>query len=130
MTAARALSRRGHEVRLVDPSSPHPLAESTDISKVVRMEYGADEEYMALAERSLDGWRAWNEELGGVFHETGVSFLAGAPMAPRGFEYESYTHLLARGHHPERLDAAAIARRFPAPAVDDQIFGFFGNLRI
>src|SRR5229473_643866 len=41
LTAALELRRRGHEVRLVDPGPvPHPLAASTDISKVVRLEYG------------------------------------------------------------------------------------------
>ncbi len=125
VTGARALGRRGHDVRLLDPAPPHPLAESTDISKVVRMEYGADEVYMALAERALDGWRAWNADMGGVFHETGVAFLAAQPMAPGGFEHESYARLLARGHRPERLDAAAIARRFPAFRPGALVDGFF-----
>ena len=58
VTAALALRARGHEVTLVDPGPlPHPLAESTDISKVVRIDYGADEDYTALGERALDGWR-------------------------------------------------------------------------
>jgi hypothetical protein len=40
---------------------PHPLAESTDISKAVRMDYGADVTYTRLMESALDGWRRWNE---------------------------------------------------------------------
>ncbi|HZV02130.1 MAG TPA: FAD/NAD(P)-binding protein, partial [Planctomycetota bacterium] len=41
VTAARELARRGHEVVLVDIGPiPHPLAASTDVSKVVRLEYG------------------------------------------------------------------------------------------
>jgi len=126
-SAARALAARGHEVLVLEAGAPpHPLAESTDLSKIVRLEYGADEEYMALAERALAGWRRWNDELGeALFHETGVAFLARAPLAPGGFEQESLALLLARGHRPERLDAAAIAGRFPAFRPGAYVDGFF-----
>jgi glycine/D-amino acid oxidase-like deaminating enzyme len=116
LTAAIALRRRGVEVLLVDPGPiPHPLAESTDVSKVVRIDYGADEEYTALAERALEGWRRWSLAAERPFlHETGVLFASAEPMGPGGFEQESFTLLARRGHPVERLDAAAIARRFHA----------------
>jgi glycine/D-amino acid oxidase-like deaminating enzyme len=116
MTAAIVLRRRGHEVTLLDPGPlPHPLAESTDVSKVIRMDYGADEVYAEMGERALDGWRRWNAAWPApLFHETGVTFLSRAPMEPGGFEHDSFATLVRRGHRPERLDAAAIARRFPA----------------
>ena len=115
-TAALELCVRGDAVTLVDPGPlPHPLAESTDLSKVVRIDYGADVEYTELGERSLDGWRRWNRDWPVArFHETGVAFLARTPLAPGGFEYDSFELLTRRGHRLERLDAAAIARRFPA----------------
>src|SRR6187399_686582 len=73
-TAAVELKQRGHDVTLVDPGPiPHPLAASTDISKVIRMEYGTDEDYMELAERAILGWNEWNREFGvDLFHQTGV----------------------------------------------------------
>src|SRR6266478_1265196 len=72
VTAAIELRKRGHPVMLVDPGPlPHPLAASTDISKVVRLEYGADEPYTALAERAIEGWRRWNRDLGPLYRETG-----------------------------------------------------------
>jgi glycine/D-amino acid oxidase-like deaminating enzyme len=116
VTGALALTRRGHTVTLLDPGPvPHPLAESTDISKVVRMDYGADELYLALGERALDGWRRWNEAWPApLYHETGVTFLSRTPMVPGSFEHDSYYALVRRGHRPERLDADAIVRRFPA----------------
>jgi glycine/D-amino acid oxidase-like deaminating enzyme len=116
VTAAVELRARGHAVTLLDPGPlPHPLAESTDLSKVVRIDYGADVEYTELGERSLDGWRRWNRDWPTArFHETGVAFLSRAPMVPGGFEHESFALLSRRGHRLERLDAAAIARRFPA----------------
>jgi len=110
VTAALELHARGLAVTLVDPGPlPHPLAESTDISKVVRIDYGSDVDYTALGERALAAWRGWPE-----FHATGVAFLTATPMQPGGFEHASYELLTARGHRLERLDAAAIARRFPA----------------
>ena len=110
LTAALELRARGHAVTVADPGPiPHPLAESTDISKVVRIDYGADAEYTELGERALDGWRR-----SPLFHETGVAFLSRAPMHAGGFEADSFALLTSRGHPVERVDAAEIARRFPA----------------
>jgi glycine/D-amino acid oxidase-like deaminating enzyme len=126
VTTALAMRARGHHVKLVDPGTPHPLAESTDISKVVRIDYGSDEDYTALGERALAGWRAWNERWPRpLFHETGVTFLSRAPMAPGGFEYESHALLSRRGHRVERLDAEAIAARFPAYRKGAYVDGYF-----
>jgi glycine/D-amino acid oxidase-like deaminating enzyme len=116
VTAALELRARGCDVTLTDPGPlPHPLAESTDISKVVRSDYGADLDYTALGERALEGWRRWNAAWPVPrFHETGTAFLTRAPMEPGGFEHASFATLSRRGHRIERLDAAEIARRFPA----------------
>ncbi|MDX1689323.1 MAG: FAD-dependent oxidoreductase [Candidatus Promineifilaceae bacterium] len=127
VTAALSLRRRQNTVALLDPGSlPNPRAASTDISKVVRMEYGADTVYMAMVEEALEGWHRWNEGWDEpLYHETGVVMLARAPLTPGGFEYESYQALLQRGHRPERLDADEIARRFPAWKPGAFVDGFF-----
>ncbi len=127
VTAARECRRRGYQVALVDPGPlPHPLAASTDISKVVRMEYGADEQYMAMVETSLAGWAAWNEQWPApLYHETGVTMLTRQPMSAGGFEYESYQMLVKRGHRPERLNGDDIARRFPAWKPGAFVDGFY-----
>lgn len=129
VTAARSLAARGHRVTLCDPGPlPHPLAASTDISKVVRIEYGDDQGYMALGERSLEAWQRWNRDLFAgdpLFHETGVLFVRRSAMAPGGFEHDSHAALLARGHRPERLDAAALTARFPAWRTGRYVDGFF-----
>jgi glycine/D-amino acid oxidase-like deaminating enzyme len=124
VTAALALRRRGHDVTLCDAGDiPHPLAESTDVSKAVRMDYGADEFYASQMERALDGWRAWNEMFGEeLFHETGAMFVTREPMAPGGFEYESFTTLTRRGHALERLDARAIESRW---SLRGHVDGYF-----
>ena len=127
ITAAIELRERGHRVGVIDPGPlPHPLAASTDISKVVRMEYGADVDYMQMVDEAIDGWHALNEQFGDtLYHETGVSMLTRQPMAPGGYQYESYHTLKAHGHAVERLDAAAIRERFPAWNADCYVDGFF-----
>ena len=126
VTAALALRERGLDVTLLDPGLPHPLAESTDISKVVRMDYGADEDYTQLGEAALAGWRRWNAEWPRpLFHETGVTFLSRSPMEPGGFEHDSFALLARRGHPLVRLDAAAIAARFPAYRPGAYVDGYF-----
>jgi hypothetical protein len=92
---------------------PHPLAASTDISKVVRLEYGADEAYTELAEQAIAGWRRWNRELGAeLFHESGLLFLRRTPLSPGTLEQDSLDVLHRRGHRVEVLDANAIRSRF------------------
>jgi glycine/D-amino acid oxidase-like deaminating enzyme len=127
VTAALELNARQYRVAILDPGPlPHPLAASTDISKVVRMEYGSDEQYMAMIEAAIPGWERWNQELGDtLYHEVGMLMLTRAPMAPGGYEYESYQMLLKRGHDPVRLDAQEITRRFPAWKPGVYVDGFF-----
>lgn len=116
VSAALELRRRGHAVRVLEPGPlPHPDAASTDISKVIRLDYGADEFYMALMEECLALWRQWNEEWGEtVFHETGVLYLARKAMQPGDFEYDSLQVLKRRGHEVVALGSGELARRFPA----------------
>lgn len=127
VTAALELTSRGHTVALVDQGPPpFSLAASTDISKVVRMEYGSDPFYMRLAEEAMAGFDAWNASLSRPFyHETGVLMLSREPMAAGGFEHDSWQMLNGRGHAPERVQATDLTTRFPAfnPAVYSD--GFF-----
>src|SRR4051812_19711698 len=121
VTAAIALERRGHKVTLLDPGPlPHPLAASTDISKAVRSTYGSDEDYTAMAERSIDLWREWNEEFGvELYHETGMMFVRREPMQAGDFEYESLTVADRRDARLSRLDEKTIHEKFPAWAGTD-----------
>jgi sarcosine oxidase / L-pipecolate oxidase len=116
VTAAIELKKRGHNVVLVDPGPlPHPLAASTDISKAVRRAYGADEDYTALADRSINLWRKWNEEFSvELYHEVGVMFVRRREMTPGDFEHESFKILKKRGHKVERMNSVQLWKRFPA----------------
>ncbi len=130
LTAATELATRGHAVTVLDPGPlPHPLAESTDISKVVRIDYGADVDYTQLGEAALEGWRLWNDAWPRpLFHETGVMFLSRTPMQPGSFEHDTYELLVSRGHPLQRLDAAEIARRFPAYRPGALVDGYFNPI--
>lgn len=127
VTAALELHQRGHRVQLLDPGPlPHPLAASTDINKAIRLDYGADEDYLALMESALTRWRQWNAEWPEqLFDETGVLFLCRAAMQPGDFEFESYRLLIRRGHRPERLSARDIAARYPAWAAGGYTDGYY-----
>ena len=116
VTAAIELTKRSHKVTLIDPGPlPHPLAASTDISKAVRRAYGADEDYTALADRSIKLWRKWNEEYSvELYHEVGVMFVRRREMKPGDFEHESFKILERRGHKIERMNSARFWKRFPA----------------
>jgi glycine/D-amino acid oxidase-like deaminating enzyme len=116
VTAAIELRKRGHAVQLADPGPlPHPLAASSDISKVVRLEYGDDEAYTALAENAIEGWRRWNRDLGvALYHQTGLLLLRKTPPSPGSLEEDSLQVLARRGHRSERLDGSAVRSRFPA----------------
>lgn len=115
-TAALELRERGHEVTIVDRGPvPHERASSTDVSKMVRMDYGSDVFYHELAEAAIEGWERWNVEWPRpLYHAQGFLVLASDRMRPGGFEHESHRVLVERGYAPERVDGAALTRRFPA----------------
>lgn len=118
--SALELAMRGHVVTILDRSSdPHPDASSTDISKMIRMDYGSDVFYHELAEASLDVWDRWNEEWPrALFHPEGFLVLAASTMEPGGFEYESLRVLRKRGYEPHHFDAAQLRSRWPAWNAD------------
>lgn len=130
VTAALELRRRGYEVTLIDPGPlPHPEASSTDISKMVRMDYGSDELYMDWMEAGLPLWREWNEGWGEeLYHEDGFVIMAREEMRPGEFEYDSYRLLQERGYAPERLDSAALAARFPAWNEQVYVDGYYNEV--
>jgi sarcosine oxidase / L-pipecolate oxidase len=115
LTAAITLRSRGWQVALLDQGRiPHADAASTDISKVVRMDYGRDALHTELGERSLKQWRAWNVRWGEeLFHEDGFLVMGREAMQPGSFEHESYEFLQQRGHTLRRMDSESLAHDHP-----------------
>ncbi|MEZ4884727.1 MAG: FAD-dependent oxidoreductase [Chitinophagales bacterium] len=118
ITAAVELAKCKHKVGLINPDRiPHHLAASTDITKVVRMEYGSDQEYFRMAEICIDRWKEWNDLLAEkLYHEVGFLMLCKGNMEQKQFTFEksSYENLLTNGYASGRLDAEGLKKRFPA----------------
>lgn len=120
LTAAIELARRGNSVSVHEQGQiPNPLAASTDISKIVRMEYGKDVAYMQLAARAREGWLAWNDGwaqkgLRPLYHDTGVLMCSRNAMADSGFEIDSYRLLLENDFRPTRLTGKNISEKYPS----------------
>ncbi|MBN8420148.1 MAG: FAD-dependent oxidoreductase [Verrucomicrobia bacterium] len=116
LTAALELRARGWRVTLIDQGQlPHPDAASTDISKVVRMDYAADEQHTAMGELSLRRWREWNVRWGEeLYHEVGFLVMSRGMMQPGGFEHDSRQFLTARGHELRRTSAEMLRELHPA----------------
>jgi glycine/D-amino acid oxidase-like deaminating enzyme len=127
ISAAFALQSRGWQVDLLDAGPlPRPEAASTDISKIVRMDYGSDALYTEMMERSLPIWNEWNGRWGeALYHQDGFLVLASAPMRKGGFEHDSLATLAARGHAVDRLAGGALAARYPAWVASRYPDGYF-----
>ncbi len=127
LTAALELRARGWRVSVTDPGPvPTPTAASTDISKVVRMDYGADVLWTELGRKSLARWGEWNRASGQpLFHNDGFLVLSREAMQPGGFEFESFHFLTTLGEKLEHLDSTAVAQRFPGWAADKYPDGYF-----
>lgn len=118
LSAAMELTKRKYKVAVLNPDTiPHHLAASTDISKIVRTEYGSDELYFRMADICIDRWHDWNdlfEEQ--LYHETGFLMLCKKSLdnASQAYEKAGFDLLKAKGYEPELLDSNQISERFPA----------------
>jgi glycine/D-amino acid oxidase-like deaminating enzyme len=116
LTAAWELRTRGWEVEVIDTGPiPGPTAASTDISKVIRMDYGADELYTRMAEAALVGWDRWNGRwTPPLYHQDGFLVLSPDLMQSGSFERDSFDLLRTRGHDVQRIGAPYVRARFAA----------------
>ncbi|MBE7493667.1 MAG: FAD-dependent oxidoreductase [Verrucomicrobiaceae bacterium] len=120
LTAALELRVRGWKVTLLDSGVlPHPDAASTDISKVVRMDYAADAQHTAMGVLSIERWKAWNRRWGvDLYHEDGFLVMSRDAMTPGGFEHDSFHYLRGLGHTLHHTDAAMLRDNHPVWNAD------------
>ncbi len=114
--SALRLARDGWRVTLVDAYGPaNGRASSSDHSRVIRAGYGALEIYTRWATDALADWRWLAKKTGEpLIEECGALFL-GEPGSPR--LSETAATLTACGVTNERMDAAAVASRYPQLGV-------------
>jgi sarcosine oxidase/L-pipecolate oxidase len=130
LATARELVARGHDVTVVERGrAPHSEAASTDMSKLVRGDYGVDGLYTDLMERAWPRWHGanerWRRELGReLCHETGFLVLSSEGFAQGGFEHDSFATLEARGYPLERLRGDELVRRFAALGAGRFVEGY------
>ena len=127
LTTACELRRRRWTVTVLDSGRvPRQEAASTDVSKIIRMDYGADALYTTMAESALARWDEWNARWSPpLYHQDGFVLLASEPMRPGGYEFESYRLLEERGHPVTRL--ADLDRSVAIPAWSEERYpdGYF-----
>lgn len=129
LAGALELERRGYGVTLVNAGPiPHASAASNDVSRMVRMDYGADRLHCRLGSEAISGWRRWNARWGrDLYHEDGLLFLSSGPLEEESFEGHSYRTLSEEGWSPERLGSEEIATRYPGWNADYYIDGYFNQ---
>ncbi|MYA39666.1 MAG: FAD-dependent oxidoreductase [Acidimicrobiia bacterium] len=129
LAGALELERRGYDVTLVNAGPiPHASAASNDVSRMVRMDYGADRLHCRLGSEAISGWRRWNARWGrDLYHQDGLLFLSSGPLEEESFEGHSYRTLSEEGWSPERLGSEEIATRYPGWNADYYIDGYFNQ---
>lgn len=130
LTAALELRSRGWKVTLIDQGAlPHPDAASTDISKVVRMDYAADAQHTSMGLLSLERWKAWNARWGiDLYHEDGFLVMSRGAMQPGGFEHDSFHYLSGLGHALRRTDAAMLREKHPVWNAGRYVEGYLNPI--
>lgn len=120
LTAALELRARGWQVTLIDQGRlPHPDAASTDISKVVRMDYATDKQHTEMGERSIELWHQWNAQWKeNLYHETGFLVMSRGALMPGGFEHDSLVFGTGRGHSLHRTSAERLRECHPTWNAD------------
>ncbi len=122
--AAYWLARRGARVLGLEQFElGHARGESHDHSRIIRLSYHAPN-YVELAKRAYESWAMLELDSGErVVYKTG-----GLDLGPRdgAIPLQGYADAMgACGVEFETLHAAEIRRRFPAFAIDDDVWGLF-----
>ncbi len=130
VSASLELRRRGYEVTLLDRGTlPHPQASSTDITKMIRGDYGPDTFYTDLMDESFIGWDMWNKIFPrALYHETGFLLLMREAMRPGSFEMESLQVMQKKQYPVVRIDRRWLQAHAPAWNPDMYPDGYY-NVR-
>lgn len=112
LSTAWALVRAGHEPVVVERGrAPDPRASSFDRHRVIRVTYGAEHGYAAMALEAFSAWERLFADLGRNHLVQTGQILLGPPEEP--WIRDSLASLARLGLTFEPLDGGALQRRFP-----------------
>ncbi|KAI8338811.1 FAD dependent oxidoreductase [Blakeslea trispora] len=123
LSTAYALStdkEKNYDIWVYDRATvPVPDAASTDISKAVRIDYGAKELYTHLGLEAIQVWEEWNKEreqdnLVPVYHNTGfILFSTNGQFTPYEKDSMDTVRKAGYGEFLQELDGDEIKERYP-----------------
>jgi sarcosine oxidase len=113
LATARALSRRGHDVLVLDTHEPgHPQAGSKGAARIFRLSY-PDPLYITMATQALDLWHALEED-------SGLTLLHHAPLLNIGQGLDDLAGAMdAVGAPYSQVSPEAARQLFPSLVVQD-----------
>jgi glycine/D-amino acid oxidase-like deaminating enzyme len=119
--AAWELAARGWQVTLYEAgTAPRPEAASTDLSKLVRMDYGRDGFYADWMIEAFPRWEAWNrQQPRPLYHRDGFLLLGRGAFESGSFEHDSWRSAVERGMPVRRLAALTLPAPWAGGAFDD-----------
>lgn len=120
--SAYQINQRGQSVVLADAYGPsNSRASSGGESRIIRMGYGKDEVYTRWAMRALPMWQEFFAlTMKPLFHPTGVLWLA---EKADGYVHDCQVTLDRLGAGAERLEGAALAKRYPQISLGPVTWG-------
>ena len=107
---------RGYDVRIFEQGRiPHEEAASTDITKMVRADYGSDRIYTELMVDTFEKWESWNRSFKKpLYHEVGFLLLTKNKIEKGDFEYESLSTFSDFEFPVVRLNEDILQSSFPS----------------
>jgi sarcosine oxidase len=130
-SAAYQLAKRGAKVLGIDRfSPPHDKGSTHGGTRITRLAIGEGAQYTPLVMRSHEIWRDIERQTGAeLLTQCGGLFISSPKKVARthveGFFEKTVTAAERYGIAHERLDAAAIRRRFPQFRVQDDEYGYY-----
>jgi sarcosine oxidase len=118
------LGRRGLDVIALDRyAPPHANGSTHGESRITRLAVGEGDEYVPLARRSHELWRAIEADSSTTLLTQTGGIIVGGP----GSEFLERTEEIAARHRigHENLDAAELRRRFPMFAVEEETRAYY-----
>lgn len=126
LSAAWALTRKGHQVRVVDQGLiPNPFASSVDQHRLIRHPYGAERGYTRMINRAYEAWDKMWAELGSRHYaETGTLVLESGHGT---WTKDTIASLEAERVPFRKLEPRDLAREFPLLQADKMHYALHLN---